>query len=186
MVHSGMSKSYSIHLMICMCVDQSFFLGILIGYPLAWNVLDWLTPPIFISSCVLILMHFEGLYAWNLASYSMICELSDFVSADQMRKYRVMQGLMILLSILGLLVIWAYGLSEIIPRVIIVFVGWNAIQARRCEWLTDQRNSQLGAANLLLLSALLTASQAIIDMATIVTDLAAWTELSLLVGSLSV
>ena len=43
--------------------------GIIIGYPLAWNWLNWLTPPPLIALLLLSVMYKDSLYVWRLPGF---------------------------------------------------------------------------------------------------------------------
>jgi hypothetical protein len=53
--------------------------GIVIGYPLAWNVLDFLTPPVFLSIICLLYLYSRQLFFFKLPGYEVgrLCVLID-------------------------------------------------------------------------------------------------------------
>ena len=55
-------------------IPRSSFLGhlsgIIIGYPLTWGLLDWLTPYVVVPLCICSLLFLKKLFFWELSSYS--------------------------------------------------------------------------------------------------------------------
>ena len=152
--------------------------GIIIGYPLAWNTLNWLTPPIFCSACILIYIHIESLYAYLLPCFEMSTNLSDFVNNLQLRKFYILKFQFVLICLFAPCFVLLFGLIEIFPRLMQCFLVWNAYQARRVEWLTEQRNAQQNASYMILLAMLHTAVLVTGDIATCATILSNWTEIN--------
>ena len=158
--------------------------GIIIGYPLAWNMINWMTPTIFMIACVLVYIHVEGLYAWKLPYFNSSNPLNEFVDDGKLWKYFYMKtGFCMICILLPLLVVFC-GLSEIFPRAMLVFLCWNAIAGRRTEWLTDQRTANLAAGNMVLLSMLVTVTLALTDMLSVGALAGSWAEVTAVDGSL--
>ena len=44
--------------------------GIVIGFPLAWGLLDWVTPPVLGAALLLCYVHLEDLWVWKLPGYT--------------------------------------------------------------------------------------------------------------------
>lgn len=159
--------------------------GIIIGYPLAWNLINWMTPPIFLAICICIYIHVEDLYAWKLPYFNSLNPIAEFVDDNKLWKYFFMKvGFYSFCVLLPLLLVFS-GLSEIFPRSALVFLCWNAIAGRRTEWLTDQRSVNLAAGTMVLLSMLIAAVLTLTDIISIAALVGSWTEVIALEGSLA-
>jgi hypothetical protein len=159
--------------------------GIIIGYPLAWNLINWMTPPIFLAICICIYIHVEDLYAWKLPYFNSLNPIAEFVDENKLWKYFFMKvGLYSFCVLLPLLVVFS-GLSEIFPRATLVFLCWNAIAGRRTEWLTEQRSVNLAAGTMVLLSMLIAAVLTLTDIISVAALVGSWTEVVALKGSLA-
>lgn len=114
--------------------------GIIIGYPLAWNMMDWLTPPIFFAACAVAYIWSKSLWFWNFPGFEVSNNLGDFVPVDQLRKYYLSMALTILVSLgATAAVVYLNHWAQLVPRLVEIFLVTGALQGRRCIWLTDLR-----------------------------------------------
>lgn len=76
------------------------------------------------------------------------------------------------------LFVYLFGWSEVMPRFSLAFICWNAVQARRSEWLTDQRNSHTHACTILFASLLLMIMMVFFDTVSFFLILSSWSVVS--------
>ena len=67
-----------------------------------------------------------------------------------------------------------YGPIELLVRVTLVFSVWSAVEARRCEWLTDQRSVHVQCVLIIAISLALTFAMAMVDLLTVVATVQSW------------
>ncbi|RYH10050.1 rhomboid family intramembrane serine protease [archaeon] len=124
--------------------------GIIIGYPLAWGMLNFLTPPFLMSFLCLVYMHIHTLYYCKLASpantlFSESEQLPTVVEVSTSRlaeKYQKLQiGTYTLLSLL-VMDIFLLGIDQAFYRLVLIFSLWNALNARYIEFYEPNRESQ--------------------------------------------
>mmetsp|Transcript_20220 Transcript_20220/g.20325 ORF Transcript_20220/g.20325 Transcript_20220/m.20325 type:complete len:675 (+) Transcript_20220:281-2305(+) len=148
--------------------------GILIGYPLAWNMIDWITPPIMMATGLAAYIWSHKLWVWRMTGYTLHPELKEFVVERQLRRYRALQWLQWGVYLLSLLLTLLYGPRTVPLRLCVCFLVWSAGQARRVEWMTEGRTLQELCATLLLLSALASFSVCVDDSLTLGASLGVW------------
>jgi hypothetical protein len=142
--------------------------GIIIGYPLAWNMLNWLTPPLLLSILIICYCWNHDLIAWKLIGYSREVELNEFVAEEHLKTYNNMKKITYLLILITPIAIYIYSdIIQIIPRLLLVLLVLNTIQSRRCFWLTDSITTHNDIANILLVNGSLLLCMVINDSMTI-------------------
>lgn len=115
--------------------------GIVIGYPLAWNMLNWLTPPML--TCILFgcYMYKEDLLVWKIAGYdhssSAASDPSHFAPPAQLQVYQWLKGSTIALMLSSVATIYLLGPRQVPIRLLHAFLLWSSCQARRVEWALD-------------------------------------------------
>lgn len=125
--------------------------GILIGYPLAWNALNWLTPPIAIASVGLLWTTLSKKYVWLMPAYDVsTANLADYVSPDIVRNYRLFTYLSYAMMLVSVPAAYFSGLLQVYIRAIAVFFLWSAVQARKIDYYTTLSNIQQDCANIIL------------------------------------
>eukprot|EP01041_Mallomonas_annulata_P008225 gene8225-16910_t len=160
--------------------------GIIIGYPLAWNMLDGLTPPLIGTVVLCVLIWKDRLFVWRFAGYTSYPVLSDFfVNEKQLRKYTALQWLQWLQWLSVPMCIYCYGFNDIPLRCVLSFLVWSAVHARRCVWLTDVRDTHYDCALLILLAAATFGLAAVNDVLSLGASFGAW-QLIITSGGLSV
>lgn len=142
--------------------------GIIIGYPLAWNMLNWLTPPLLLSILIIFYCWNHELIAWKLIGYNRVVDIYEFVPEEQLKTYNNMKKLTYLLFIITPIAIYIYNdIIQIIPRLVLVLVTWNTIHSRCCYWLTDSTTTYNDIAYILLVNGSLLICMVIYDSMTI-------------------
>ena len=159
--------------------------GIIIGYPLAWNMLNWLTPPILIVFLTCLLIYKSQLYSWKLPGYEINNNnLDDFVPTDHLRTYKVLFICLYVfcLSVFGSIYFQSY--PQYLSRILLIFLLWNTLQARRCEfYLNDSpisNSTQNEIAMMVVVTFFYTVYVLVYDSCNFVSTLAA---INMLVGS---
>jgi len=61
--------------------------GIVIGYPVAWNALDWLSPPLFLAVIAWGFVYTQALLPWRFPGYTQAADLTEYASPLQLTKY---------------------------------------------------------------------------------------------------
>lgn len=126
-------------------IPQSSFIGhlsgILIGYPLAWNMMNWLSPYLLLSIFVTILIYRSNMFIWKCPGYNEITNnqtsYQDFVPLQEFRCYRILHWISYILSIVYLLIALTYGWQQIYFRGLVLFLLWSINKAQQCCWLSD-------------------------------------------------
>jgi hypothetical protein len=111
--------------------------GILIGYPLAWNMLNWLTPPMLLGILSGLYVWKEGLWVWKIAGYEQrdVMDFPAFIPVAQLRNYSLLFWSSIAVYGRVLFSIYSMGPLQALPRLVLAFLVWSATQARKCEWI---------------------------------------------------
>lgn len=157
-------------------IPNSSFLGhlsgIIIGYPLAWNAIDWLTPPMLSAILALI-----SLYLCDLTSVGSRYrdnQLPEGLPAAQFLWHRTLLASVVVLCLLLPVNSYVSGVTDCLPRVTMCLLLWLAYSARKCEWLSDSKALQLKCCSVLLITAAVAAVASICDAASGTSVLAAW------------
>ena len=152
--------------------------GIIIGYPLAWGMLDWLDPPL--VTCILIAaaIYNQKLYVWKISNYDLYPTLSDFVVPTSLAPYYALIRIKWIYCALSPILLFLYGPLDAVTRIFFVFMVHSAVHARRCEWMTELLSVQQQCASLVLLALAMAAFLSLWDLVTVTGTLAAWTFLS--------
>lgn len=121
-------------------IPRSSFLGhlsgIVIGYPLAWNLLNWLTPPLAFSLVAVVIIYQKNLLPSRFTGYDLTPDLNELAGAGAVGRYRALRSCMWAVVMTSLASITVLGPIQILPRLVMAWLAWSAVQARRCEWLT--------------------------------------------------
>jgi len=153
-------------------IPQSSFLGhlsgIVIGYPLAWNWLDWLTPPLFCSLTAALCLYARGMFVWRYPGYELqaAAPLADFVGSSGLAWLWRLQCAVYLSAMLALSSAFVFGPLAAFPRFVLVFGAWSALQSRRCAHVTEMHNVVEDTGSHLVLLLCLSAVLALCDTAT--------------------
>lgn len=139
-------------------IPNSSFLGhlsgILIGYLLAWHLLDFLTPPL--TCCVLFLLWLmsSGKWFWRLAGYDQsFFTLSSFVPPTSLRNFYVFIFLTSLLCLYQVLVLgWVSWWDQLLIRITAIFCLIQAVFARTIEYFAINLAAQQDASLLVLIT----------------------------------
>jgi len=164
-------------------IPRSSFLGhlsgIVIGYPLAWNMLDWLTPPLFAAIIVLAFMLIKGKLAWQYPGFEQSVSFADLLQQQQQSSaltlLRLLTAVQFVLGAATLGAAIVFGPLAALPRAVLVFVIWSAVQGRRCAYIVDSSASVAeDSATHIVLLLLLAALFALVDAATLGAYSSSW------------
>jgi hypothetical protein len=118
--------------------------GIIIGYPLAWNALNWLTPPLAISLILLAWIISTRKFVWLLPSFdaplSNIREFMSSLHVQHIHYYLILSYCLILTSLV--IPIYFMGWNQVLPRVLAAFLLWSSVEARRIDCYSDNHAVQ--------------------------------------------
>lgn len=164
-------------------IPRSSFLGhlsgIIIGYPVAWNALNWLTPPLAFALVAAFIMYQKNLNVMKFPGYEMSPDLNELGTPAQVGRYRSLRLCMWVLAVLSSVAMLSLGPVQLLFRVALVLVIWSAVQARRCEWLTALRTAHEDCLYVLYIAAVGASVAAVYDLSSLSASLAA---LDLLTG----
>jgi len=155
--------------------------GILIGYPLAWNWLDFLTPPLFSAGCVmlylylrdkLVLSRLSGFEQSN-GSSSSASPLETFVSAEALGRVRSLRLLFNLYAVSTVAAVVVYG-PWAFPRLVLAWLLYAVVASRRCMFVSDQSSLLDDCSNYLVLSLILGCVLAVSDFGTVGAIVCGW------------
>lgn len=163
-------------------IPRSSFLGhlsgIVIGYPVAWNLLNWLTPPLAFSLVAAFIIYQKNLLPMRFPGYELSPELSELGSVAAVGRYRVFRVGMWAVVMTSLSSIVVLGPSQLLFRALMSWLVWSAVQARRCEWLTALHSAHEDCLCVLYMAAIGTAVATLYDLSSLGASVAA-TELLL-------
>ena len=105
--------------------------GIIIGYPLSWNLLKGLTPPVLIAIVIIGYVCSERLFVWRYPAFSAEnVDLESFVEAHLIRNQKVLLIVGGLFSItMAPALVFFMGLNQIVPRLLEGFLLCSAAYA---------------------------------------------------------
>lgn len=159
-------------------IPSSSFLGhlsgIIIGYPLAWNWLDWMTPPLFTAMMLAAFMALRGRWAWQFPGYEQTANLSDFVPPQSLALFNASSRLMWVAVAAVPAVGCLFGPAAAATRAVWAFILWSAVQCKRCAHITDLQEVVENTVSNLILVLLMTAILALTDAATLGAYASSW------------
>lgn len=122
------------------------FSGIVIGFPLAWNLINWMTPDVLCLYLLITLCFVKNMWPWTLSGYSTISldALADCFPANGMDSYNhlKMSGIsFILLSVFGSYVngLWSFPIAIHLALSMCCYFLHHIL---RCLWLSELRSSK--------------------------------------------
>jgi membrane associated rhomboid family serine protease len=130
--------------------------GILIGYPLAWNLLNYITPCIYFSIFIMIYHHYHQHYVWKIPGYSesTIAQLGEFVNKSLLYTYYIWIVISCLIGLYASIITF-YTMDwyeQFLPRLVTIYFMYAGINLKRIEWYSTSYNVQELCAHLLLVS----------------------------------
>ena len=167
-------------------IPRSSFLGhlsgIIIGFPLAWNMLDWMTPPVLVAILVasVVAVEYPKLLIWRLPGFenSATVNISEIAPQDQVLNYRYLCQIVNVLTVLSVCIVYFLDpLQQVIPRLLFVFLIHSAKHAKKCIWLTDLADSHSSCCKLLFLALMVTVFMIFYDFLSLVGGLMSTTYL---------
>ena len=148
--------------------------GIIIGYPVAWNALDWLSPPLFLSLIALGFIYHLQLYPWKFTGFDRYPENNDLISPIQTHKYRMLQYFSYPLMVGSVIAAVFFGPLLALARGTLAYLLYSALHARRMEWLLDPNHaSYVSCVYILSLTVVALASAVIYDACNLFSAVAA-------------
>lgn len=112
--------------------------GIIIGYPLAWNMLNWLTLPLVISIVLCWWLISERPYVWSYPGFAATSiDLEGVMSAMVLRFYKIQHIVAYFLVFSLPVAVYVMGIGQLLPRALLGFLAWSSAQAFRIEQLNS-------------------------------------------------
>jgi len=109
--------------------------GIIIGYPLAWNLLNWLTPPLLISISIIILIYKYKLYSiYN----NTITNNNNDDDSIPIKRYYYIKIIIIILILCNLIYITIINSHQIILYLLSSYLACIATYALKNNWTKRQ------------------------------------------------
>lgn len=134
--------------------------GIIIGFPLAWNMLNWLTPTVLIGSAIVVYLLARDNVAWHLPGYEISIandthtrsntideqHLSDFsISLEQIDIYNHYKCVICMVCFLSAVSIALFNpISQSIPRLAMIFICYNSLLAKKMMWYNSDSKEAYG------------------------------------------
>jgi membrane associated rhomboid family serine protease len=159
------------------------FSGIVIGFPLAWNLLNWMTPPVLCVFLTFALVIVKDLWPWKLPGYSTsAADAREVLPATELAlhdKIKLASTFFVLLSILG---VYSDGLYAILPiiRIITAVFCYYAHHVTRCLWLSELRGTKQDCLSLVACASITTMVLLVCD---VMSAVSVWTSRELLLYS---
>ncbi|CAN0177521.1 unnamed protein product, partial [Phaeothamnion confervicola] len=106
--------------------------GILVGYPLAWGLLDGATPPLVVAACAVSVVWHGGFWPWRMPDYTLLLQV--WQNGDDARVAAARAARRVLLAQAALLVplLWLFTWHAAVAEALAAVLGWAAGQALRC------------------------------------------------------
>lgn len=148
--------------------------GILIGFPLAWNMLDWITVPVLAAVLVLAYLLTNHLWVGSLPGFESavtIAALRDFIPSSQLRQLVAFRALVVVYVLTSLACLYSFGYVDIIAYIRVSCAALCVVcdHAVRSLWLSDLRNVKRSCVYMLLSAMFLLSVLFISDMTTSIT-----------------
>ena len=122
------------------------FSGIVIGFPVAWNLLNWMTPPVLCIFLVITLLTTKDLWPWKMSGYSMSAPevLREIFTDTQLQLYSRVRIFGAVFVLLTLMYVYLSGMFTMIAIVrIFIAVGcFLSHHVIRCLWLAELHESK--------------------------------------------
>ena len=167
-------------------IPRSSFLGhlsgIIIGFPLAWNFLGWMTPPVLMAILVatVFLLDYPKLCIWQLPGFehSTTVNISEIAPQDQAINYSHLCNMVNILTVLSVCIVYFLDpVQQTLPRLLFIFLIQSAKYAKKCMWLTDLVDSHGSCCKLLFLALAVTVFMLCYDFLSLVGGLISTTYL---------
>lgn len=155
--------------------------GIVIGYPLAWGMLNWLGLPLTLSCLAGAWVVGERVYVWTFPGYAAAnIDLEGVLSAVVLRHYKIVRILSVFIICSVPVGVYLMGLGQLVPRAVLAFLCWSAAHANRVEALLTSGPAKETCGRLMVVTVWFSAGMLLYDACNLAGTLAGW---QLLVGS---
>ena len=125
--------------------------GIIIGYPLAWNLLNWVSLPLVVSLLAAAWLYTEKAFVWTMPGYAASnIELDSLMSPSVLRHYKIVHILSLFIIASVPVGVYTMGLSQLLPRAVGAYLAWSAAHACRVEWLNSSSSTKESCSRLML------------------------------------
>lgn len=141
--------------------------GILIGYPLAWMMLNWITPAVLTGLCVLLYCCFNRILPWKFPGFHTPLALENELSEDEASNYLNLKRAMAFALACAIAFPVQFGWSSVVTRAMLVVMIYVVYHARKCIWMTDLDTSRRDYIMTMLCTALLCLVMSYTDLATL-------------------
>jgi membrane associated rhomboid family serine protease len=148
--------------------------GIIIGFPLAWNWLNFLTPSLVLALLSIAFLLKHELFVWRLPGYDLqhsFAELQEFVASDSLNIFvmtRRLTAALMAATIFFLMTSLTFSsftlLTIVLPRTALLIFSLFSISAMRCVWLSDLQSVHIDAAILIAIPCLMSFVQSLLDL----------------------
>ena len=128
--------------------------GILIGYPVAWNMLNWLSLPVLCCACLLGYLYLEKALIWTLPGfYATNFDLDSFTTPSMLRNYKILHILAYFIGFFVLVGVYFMGPAQLVPRVTMFYMALSAVHACRMELIATTMSVKETCSKIMALSA---------------------------------
>jgi membrane associated rhomboid family serine protease len=149
--------------------------GIVIGYPLAWNLLHWLTLPVMVSCLAVAWACTEKVYVWTYPGYAASnIDLEAVMPPGVLRQYKVVRILSYFFVLAAPVAVYLMGLGQLLPRAVLAFLCWSAAHACRVEALLTSGAVKEACGRLMVVAVWFATGMLLYDACSLVTTLSAW------------
>lgn len=143
--------------------------GIIIGYPLAWNMLNWLTTPVLVALILAVYVYTEHLYVWQYPSFTAtMADLEVVLSASLFRNYKMLHIVAYFLILSVPVSVYFMGLIQLPARVVMAYMCYSTVHACRIEWCASTAAVKEQCSWIMLLAVLYVTMMFMYDLSTVV------------------
>lgn len=155
--------------------------GIVIGYPLAWSLLHWLTLPTMLGCLAAAWVCTERVLVWTFPGYAADnIDLEALLPGTALRHYKIVRILSFFLVLSVPVAVYVMGAGQLVPRAVLAFLGWSAAHACRVEAVLSAGAAKESSGRLMLVAVWFAVGMLLYDACTLAATLSAW---QLLVGN---
>lgn len=122
---------------------------------MGWNLLNWLTPPLLLSSLTLYYIIDQEWYAWRYPGFvSDNIDFESFISSPLIRNHKILHVLAYIIVVLTPVMIFFMGFEQILLRLIESFLVLSTVYACRIEWFVTMLTTKEQCNRIMLLTVL--------------------------------
>lgn len=142
--------------------------------------MSWLTPIVLLGAALAALIYKNKVYVWNIIGYNNSLSIHEYIEYIPSLELLLLRGLMaasILLASGWVGWVYYFGWKEL-ARVVLLFLLWSSIQAKRCSFASESLTVMRSCSDIIVLTFVALVLVTFLDIQTTVALLTSWSMIS--------